>query len=341
MYMDIEIPEDIWDVFKKEDATSEEEPSSDKCKSCGEHNIRNDYINGIVVCISCGQIQKEDLVDTGPEWNNYLDDSGGSNFNNSRCGMPKNYLLSESSHLNTTISKTNNPQFKNMYRWQASIGLHHRDRSLLLNFEKIQIYCGYLDLNDRICNLSKEIYKMISQKKLSRGKIKNGLLVSCILYACNYNNLPRNVNEVAQKCDITTKCIHKTNKILIKMLWDMPQYKEVLFRHKNPNQFATRFCCNLGIDNRLTMKIVRLCDFLTDEFNEFVESHEASYVVAGVIWNVVQVCNLKLHKTVLCYKCNLSIVTLNKIHSDIQNIQEYNKFQGTVLGNLTHNLANT
>ena len=34
--------------------------------------------------------------------------------------------------------------------------------------------------------------------------------------------------------------------------------------YKNPNQFVTRFCCNLGIDNYTMMKLVKLCDYLSE-----------------------------------------------------------------------------
>ena len=179
--------------------------------------------------------------------------------------------------------------------------------------------------------MAKEIYTLISKKKLSRGNIKNGLLISCILFACNHSDIPRNVNEVASKCNVSVKCIHKTNKIMTKLLWEVPQYKEIFYKYKHPSQFSMRFGSNLGIDSRITMKVTNLCDYMTSEFKEFSESKEASYIAAGILWNVIQFYNVKIHKTVLCYKCNLSIVTLNKISQDISDVIDYMKYQNDML----------
>lgn len=328
----------IWDGLKKEEelkginnSTTTEKHHSVKC-NCDEPDIHCDYTNAVMVCLSCGQVQ-ENIVDTSPEWNNYNDDSNGMSTDKSRCGMPTSTLLSEGSQFGTIIQSTHkfHPQYRNLYRWQASIGLHHRDRSLLLNYEKIQSFCNKMDINNRICEDAKHIYKIISQKKLSRGKIKDGILLSCILFACNENKSPRNVNELCSVCDITTKCIHKTNKIITNILWEIPNYKKLMFLYKNPNQFVTRFCSNLGIDNYIMMKLVRLCDYLTEKHNAFVSSREASYVVAGIIWHAIQKLDLKIHKTVLCFRCNLSIVTLNKIYVDITNIKDFMEYQKTVL----------
>lgn len=309
------------------------------CKNCSSNEIFDDEEFGQVVCRSCGVVQSM-LIDTGAEWNNYDNESGGKNPDASRCGMPQNKLLSDKSKFSTQISKpsykatvssTNNQYaFKNLCKWQASISLHHKDRSLLQNFEKIQSFCTLLDITHNVAETAKSIFAVVSKHKLSRGNMKDGVIASCIYFACNNNNAPRNVTEISNRCGVSTKYIHKTNKLLTGILWQDDEYKQILFNCKNPKQFASRYCFNLNLQDRYLSMTLKMCDYFNTNFKEFIQCHEASYTATCIIWHVIQYFGIDINKTVLCNKCNLSIVTLNKIISDMNEIEDFNGVQNAV-----------
>ena len=98
--------ESIWNIIdsldesidSKETNSESEEKKSECCKGCGSINFDSDNVNGILVCMDCGMVDKE-LLDRNPDWNSYND---GKN-NIGRCGCPTNFFLPQSS-LGTKVN---------------------------------------------------------------------------------------------------------------------------------------------------------------------------------------------------------------------------------------------
>ena len=84
--------------FEKLDEMYETE---ERIKTCCDLEENYCVSEGIIICKSCSNVINN-IVDS-PEWRNYKSSSG----NPTRCGMPTNNLLPESS-LGTTISKRGN-----------------------------------------------------------------------------------------------------------------------------------------------------------------------------------------------------------------------------------------
>ena len=72
--------ESIWNIIdsldesidSKETNSESEEKKPECCKGCGSTNFDSDNINGILVCMDCGMVDKE-LLDRNPDWNSYND----------------------------------------------------------------------------------------------------------------------------------------------------------------------------------------------------------------------------------------------------------------------------
>ena len=91
--------------------------SSEVCKECSSQNVEN--INGSLVCSDCGTIF-ESLLDYNAEWRFYgSDDSKYSDP--TRCGLPTNSLLPQSS-IGSTISFKYNESY-DMKKLEIIIGM--------------------------------------------------------------------------------------------------------------------------------------------------------------------------------------------------------------------------
>ena len=68
------------------------------------------------------------------------------------------------------------------------------------------------------CNLSKSLYKIISQTKISRGSNRKGIIAACVYFACKDCNVPRSSKEVAEIFNINgtvmTKGVKKCQEII-------------------------------------------------------------------------------------------------------------------------------
>ena len=94
----MDIYSELWDSFKK-DQSEYKDNNAIHCTICNSSNILND--NNQSVCIDCGTIL-ENNIDYNAEWRYYgSDDSKYSDP--TRCGLPTNALLPQSS-IGSTIS---------------------------------------------------------------------------------------------------------------------------------------------------------------------------------------------------------------------------------------------
>ena len=125
--MSLEISNDLWDAFKMEEkygadtsgSGSETEEGEELCLHCDSENLLLD--NGHVICKDCGTINSTS-IDCNAEWRYYGNDD--SKFSDpTRCGLPTNALLPQSS-IGSTISFKRNESYdmrkiRNYHMWNA------------------------------------------------------------------------------------------------------------------------------------------------------------------------------------------------------------------------------
>ena len=129
----------------------------------------------MITCKDCNMIVNN-IIDT-PEWRNYKDSSN----NPTRCGMPTNSLLPESS-LGTNISSrgNNNETMNKVNMYQRWNSMPYKERSLYKVYKDIESKCIDNDLPLIIGNTAKSFYKIISETKISRGSNRIGIIAACI-----------------------------------------------------------------------------------------------------------------------------------------------------------------
>ena len=188
--MSLEISNDLWDAFKLGDIDETVETSTcldnsscegdDLCLHCDSENLMLD--NGHVICKDCGTINSTS-IDCNAEWRYYGNDD--SKFSDpTRCGLPTNALLPQSS-IGSTISFKHNESYdmrkiRNYHMWNA---MPYRERALHNVFESIQIRAINSGIPICIIEEAKILYKKISEKKISRGNNRRGIIASCIYKA--------------------------------------------------------------------------------------------------------------------------------------------------------------
>ena len=72
--------------------------------------------------------------------------------------------------------------------WNA---MPYNERTLWNVFDKLTGISLTNGIPQKIIDDAKVLYKRASEKKISRGDNKEGLIASCIYHACLINNLPR------------------------------------------------------------------------------------------------------------------------------------------------------
>lgn len=306
--------QDIWSVYDAITAVKEEPVSNNNECKCGKP-LFYDSVNGSMICMACGTVSEDNIMDQTPEWN-----SGSSentkNKDPSRCGCPINPMLHKSSM--STMIVTNRYGF--MKRLHSQMSMDYVERARYHIFERIAKVAGDIgNLPHNVIEQSKYYYKILSERKLSRGVIRQGLIACCMLHACKAMNVPRSMKEISNITGVTTATLNKTNKLFLKTMQDVlvisNNTKEKALEATNCKHLINRYCNGLDLDKKLETKLVRFSNRLNERIQEqgFLDCKTPSAVAAGIIMYSCGKIGVDISKSSVSRKFAITVVTINKI----------------------------
>ena len=274
-------------------------------KDCDCSNV--ELHDNIYICKDCNTIHDK-FIDYQSEWR-YYGSEDSKKSDPTRCGMPVNNLLPQLS-LGSIISNDYNTSY-HMYKirkYQKWNSTTYKERSLYEIIDNISLNATNSGIPQIIIEEAKVLYKEISNKKISRGSNRNGLIASSIYMSCKKHKVPRSAKEIAKvfNIDITTmtkgcKKFHDITKTNVMC--------------SNPEDFIVRYCCNLNIPD----KYLEFCNSIIENADKYsvVSENAPPSIAAGIIFLVSNLCNLKIQKKDISSNCDISEVTINKCHKKL------------------------
>ena len=273
--------------------------------------------NGVIECSKCSKIISNIL--STPEWRYYGADDTKSG-DPTRCGMPMNVLLPDSSVgsiiLNQYSKDKNMNQIKKYQEWSS---MTYKERSTYKVYNIITDICKKYDFPKIIEIEAKSLYKIISETKISRGNNRKGIIASCIYFSCKTCNVPRSQKEIAQIFNLKIPIMTKGCKL----------FQEIIHMSKNKNRilnadsitsedFIERFCNKLNIKESHVINIKKI---ETDSRSTSIISEvRPDSIAAGSILLYCKLNNLEVDKGNISEISRISEVTINKCCKKLQNI---------------------
>ncbi len=307
--------DDFDDYFKDLDKINYVE----KEKSCCELRENFNYTNkGETICKVCNNIISN-IIDT-PEWKNYKE----TDKNTTRCGMPTNKMLPQSS-LCTIIKFDGNSKMNRINRYQKWNSMPYKERSLYKVYKEIEEKCDKSGLPKVIYETAQSYYLIISETKISRGSNRIGIIAACIYYACKECGVPRSTNELSSLFDIENKIMTKGCKNFTEIMR--------MSKHRNRTQcqesislhdFVYRFSHKLKIDIE-DIKKIKLLSELCEKLN-LTDDNTPPSMAAGCIFLYLKTNNLPFDKKDISDVCKISEVTINKCSKKIESVKEVQDF---------------
>lgn len=275
------------------------------CMQCGGNHFVHTN-DGDVVCEQCGSVSGSGVIDDGAEWSSF------SAEGSERCEYNNNTLL-HSENMSTQIAYKRNMKNSdwNLMKWQRTIQLDPKDRTLIKVYTLIENKCVNHNINQSTINATKYLYKFISSIKLTRGAVREAMLSSCLYYAFIHENNPRNIDEVAKVFGANPKKINTTNKILSHYLWHSRLHRNVVIHTTESVDIVHRFCNKMNINSIHVSNIIDVAEKY--EKNPFMSGKDCSYTVAVAMYQYCIQNNIHISKDDICETCFLSTVTLNKL----------------------------
>lgn len=212
-----------------------------QCPNCQDKvlNIHEDFAAGDLVCMNCGMVLGDRIIDTRSEWRTFTSDSGNTD-DPSRVGGPSNPLLS-GDQLDTMISAKDGFTgiSKELGKLQGRATFKAGEKNLLNNFKTISVMCERIGLPKVIADRAKQLFKLVEDEKILKGRGSEGAVAACIYIACREAKVPRTFKEISALTMVSKKEIGRCCKALAPFLERMCS--------PSTEDFMARFCSHLNL----------------------------------------------------------------------------------------------
>jgi transcription initiation factor TFIIB len=324
----------LWNIFDGEiiNESKKEVPleciygssGREMCERCESNLAFSD--EGFLTCTNskCGIIYK-DLVDQSAEWRYYGADDN-QNSDPTRCGMPINPLLEESSYGCKVLC--NGPmsyEMRKIRRYTEWMSMPYKEKSRYDEFQIITTMAQNAGIPKMIIDNAIVYHKKISEYELTfRGDNRDGIIAASIYIACRINNYPRTAKEIATifHLDVTsaTQGCKNAQTILNVLEKDMDNKDKTSFCKTKPEDFIERYCSKLNINSELT----KLCQFIAIkiEKKDLMPENTPHSIAAGIIYFIAEICKLNVSKRDVKNISEISEVTINKCFKKLEKMKE-------------------
>jgi transcription initiation factor TFIIB len=245
------------------------------------------------------------IIDSGAEWRYYgAEDSRDEDP--TRCGMPTNNLLPKSS-LGSMIGgrRGESRDIRRIRMYQMWNSMPYWERSLYNVFEQLSANTVNHGIPSKVLDDAKVLYKKASEKKISRGENKEGLIASCIYFSCLLNKVPRSPKEVSRMFGIDLNVLTKGNARFQSLL-------QINVESSEPEDFIARFGSKLNMNYADVQKCKDLAKRLEDL--EIVSENSPTSVAAGTIYYYCLYKEIDFNKKQIADICEVSEVTITKCY---------------------------
>jgi transcription initiation factor TFIIB len=261
-----------------------------------------------------------DIVDQGAEWRYYgVDDNQGSDP--TRCGMPINPLLKESSYGCKVICQSSNSyEMKKIRRYTEWQSMPYKEKSQYDEFQKITIIAHNAGIPKIIVDEALRYHKKISEHKTFRGLNRDGIIAASIYISCRTNDCPRTAKEIATIFSLdntsATKGCKNAIEIINELEYNMTNKDKTNFCKTKPEDFIQRYCSRLNVNNEIT----KVCMFVAMRIQKknLIPENTPHSIAAGIVYFVGQTCNINISKKDVNRISEISEVTINKCYKKLE-----------------------
>ena len=289
------------------------------CDSCSSAVCFTD--DGFLTCTNqkCGIVYR-DVLDQGAEWRYYGADDNQSS-DPTRCGMPVNPLLVESSYgckvMCDGATSYEMRKFRRYTEWQS---MPYREKAQYDEFQCITIIAHNGGLPKIIVDEALRYHKKISEFKTYRGLNRDGIILASTYIACRKHGCPRTIKEIATIFNLdntsATKGCKNAITIINELEHEFENSDKTNFSKTKPEAFIERYCSRLNMNGELT----KLCQFVATriEKQNLIPENTPHSIAAGIIYFVSQICKLNVCKKDVNRVTEISEVTINKCFKKLE-----------------------
>jgi transcription initiation factor TFIIB len=191
-----------------------------KCPECSSINLQMDDKRGEIVCRSCGLVLDENIIDMGQEWRGGPGDQGEA-----RGGAPTSFTKHDKgmgTMMGTKAEIYSLPtdmrrKVMRMQKWhtRSSTAL---ERNLKYALVELRRMASILNVPSSVEEEAARLYNLAVRKNLVRGRSMESVVVATLYIAARRYGLPRSLNEICRKVNISKRELGKTYRFITREL---------------------------------------------------------------------------------------------------------------------------
>jgi transcription initiation factor TFIIB len=295
----------------------------ENCDCCTSSLVISD--EGFQTCTNkkCG-IFYTDILDQTSEWRYYgAEDTSGSDP--TRCGMPINPLLHESSFgCKVLVHGASSYEMRKIRRYTDWLGMPYKEKSQYDEFQRITILGNQSGIPKLIIDDAMRFHKKISEAKTFRGLNRDGIIAASIYIAARVNSFPRTAKEIAHIFHLDTTAATRGCKNAISIIneleSEMANTDKTSLCQPTPVTFIERYCSRLNINTELT----KVCKFIALRIhtNNLIPENTPHSIAAGIIYFIARSCNVSITKKEVSTISEISEVTINKCYKKMLDMSQ-------------------
>ena len=297
----------------------------ENCEVCSSEVVLTD--DGFLTCKNpaCSILYKDESLDQSAEWRYYGADDNQNN-DPTRCGMPVNPLLKESSYGCKVMCEGGSYsqdmlKIRRYTEWQS---MPYREKAQYDMFQKITTLAQNKGISKMIIDEALRVHKRISEHKTFRSLNRDGVVGASIYIACKIHNCPRTPKEIASIFNLdntsATKGCKNAVSIINELESNLDNSEKTNFCKTKPEAFIERYCSRLAINDELT----KLCQFIAVmiEKQNLIPENTPHSIASGIIYFVACMCHLSITKKDVNRVSDMSEVTINKCYKKLYDMRD-------------------
>ena len=252
------------------------------------------------------------IIDHNQEWRYYGSEDSKRPSDPTRCGMPINPLLPNSS-LGTIINGNGYEVYRRLHKWNS---ITYKERSLIKVFNTISAKGREGTIPTCIIDKASLMYKMLSENNIKRGSSRKSLIAACLWNALKAKNIPRSTREIADLFNIdikkmTTGCKEFNEKMRMKD----KEYSSNL-KPATAINYIDRYAVKLNMPKEYKIKCIKVSKIA--EKLGIITKNTPQSIAIGSIFLISQNYNLGYSKKILNKECDTSEVTISKAYKELE-----------------------
>lgn len=255
------------------------------------------------------------------------------------CGLVSDQIFSSTVFLNNDIQVSRNKiggnynnQFSKIQKMQEWFMWSNEEKNSYKLSNYTKELCSKVNIPEmlipNICNIVNEV--MIAIKKYEgtkRARVKDGIILSCIEYVANDNNLNISACELAKKIDLDIKYVTRSDRIILELINNhkLNLKKTTALNIKMPIDYILSVIQKhkLEIPEIIIKKLKALIKFC--ETNDILIDHTPLSIGVCCFYYILKTNQIELDIKIFADLYDLSIVTILKtfnklnVHSNVIN----------------------